>query len=268
MRCLLLITILASALQPAPANAEKVWRLVKTESREIAPSIHFVQKIVASGKNGTEQETLTLVFFKTEAASLRVIDQGSNRGKPVYSGLEDAMKKNNCIAGTNGGFFQENFAPLGLQIAGRKRTGTFNKGSSLLAGVLFVDAPGSPKLERRANFKDSGDISELLQSGPFLIDEEKDVKGLDDAQTANRTFILKGDDGTWALGRCSRVSLAGIARILNSSGVITETKIKSALNLDGGTSTAIWVKEAELNGGNHYKRSWKQVRNFIGIVRK
>ena len=261
------ITVLvALAAAVAPSATSAGWKLEKSESRDLAPSIKFVQKIVGHTGNGTRREVLTLVFFKEGAGTFRVVDQGPDESKPAHSGLAEAMKKKGCIAGTNGGFFQKNFAPLGLQIADGKRTGNFTSGSSLLSGVIYVKASESPQLVRRGEFKDSKEITQLLQSGPFLVDSGKAITTLDKVKTANRTFVLKGADGWWALGRTTRITLAEAGAILAAPGVISETKVEHALNLDGGSSTAIWARGAEAGGADHYKRSWAVVRNFIGIV--
>ena len=52
-----------------------------------------------------------------KSCKLRVVDNpdGANN-------LADAMRRANCLAGVNGGYFDPNFAPLGLRIVDGKTT--------------------------------------------------------------------------------------------------------------------------------------------------
>jgi exopolysaccharide biosynthesis protein len=58
------------------------------------------------------------------------------------------------------------------------------------------------------------------------------------------------------------VSLAEMAAILATPEIFSDAKIVRALNLDGGSSTALWVRGTP----PFYQREWKGVRNYLGIV--
>ncbi|MEM0896196.1 MAG: phosphodiester glycosidase family protein [Verrucomicrobiota bacterium] len=260
----LVASVLAFALSAPLAAGGAEWELVETKSRDVARAMKFVN---LTARTDSKRASLSFILFPASVAGFRVIDQVDHR-KPAYLDLADAMRKNDCIAGTNGGFFQKDFAPLGLQIAGGQRKGSFNDGSPLLSGVFFVDASGSPQLVRRSAFKDEPDVAHLLQSGPFLVDGSKAVSGLDAGRAATRTFLFRTSSNLWALGRCSRITLHDLGALLAEEKIMGAAKVQSALNLDGGTSSALWVKGGAENGRDHYDRSWANVRNFVGVVQK
>jgi hypothetical protein len=61
---------------------------------------------------------------------------------------------------------------------------------------------------------------------------------------------------------CKSVTLAEMAAILVSADIFPRGKITRALNLDGGSSTGLWVKgEPPV-----YLREGKEVRNFLALV--
>jgi exopolysaccharide biosynthesis protein len=53
-----------------------------------------------------------------------------------------------------------------------------------------------------------------------------------------------------------------MADLLGTPSVFPEGKIIRAMNLDGGTSTALWVRGSPA----FYAREWKSVRNYLAIV--
>ena len=73
-----------------------------------------------------------LALFSAKSSKLRVIDNADGVS------LSDAMRRTNCIAGINGGYFDPNFAPLGLRIIDGKVTSRLTHGR-LMSGVLASD---------------------------------------------------------------------------------------------------------------------------------
>jgi hypothetical protein len=96
-----------------------------------------------------------------------------------------------------------------------------------------------------------------------LIDRSQVVAGLDETRSARRTFIATGTSDRAAIGFCSEVTLAELAKILMAAGVASEWKMERALNLDGGSSSAFWFE------GQHRAFSipeQKTVRDFVAVV--
>jgi exopolysaccharide biosynthesis protein len=91
------------------------------------------------------------------------------------------------------------------------------------------------------------------------------VAGLNATRPAERTVILAGKQGAFALMITDPVSLADLAQILTIPELFPGVKIERALNLDGGSSTALWV---DADPEPFSKPEWKQVRNAVAIMAK
>jgi hypothetical protein len=57
------------------------------------------------------------------------------------------------------------------------------------------------------------------------------------------------------------VTLAGLGQILARPGLFGDLKIDRALNLDGGSSTALWVAADGFS-----RPEWKPVRNAVAVT--
>jgi uncharacterized protein YigE (DUF2233 family) len=201
----------------------------------------------------------TVVKFDAARCALRVIDQ-PDKAKAVS--LAKAMPPINAVAGVNGGFFSTQFEPLGLSISQGKRCGTWQR-SSLLGGLLMV-RKGKPALLWRDEFKDSQDITELLQTGPRLVNQAQPIKGLETKSRRPRTFIATDNNGRWLLGIAVYTSLTELSQLLVTPGLIPGMKIFRALNLDGGKSTGLWARAKD--GHIVSEPEFSTVRNFVAIV--
>lgn len=199
--------------------------------------------------------------FSSETVSLKVIPKGK------FPDLNSAMKAHNCIAGSNGGFFDPSYQPLGLVISDSRTSGRKNLSSSLTSGVIY-QTKNSLTIERaKSFFKKSIVPEQLLQTGPFLIEKGEIIKGLSDRRYARRTFIATNDQGEWILAYTPPTTLAQLAKSLADSKETYGFQIKTALNLDGGSSSALWVKKGEKNNP-FYLKERKPVANFIGLIAK
>ncbi len=201
----------------------------------------------------------SLVHFEARQCVLRIIDQPS---RSVAEDLEDVMPRLGALAGVNGGFFTPEFTPLGLTISNGRRAGTWTR-SSLLGGVVVVRG-GRLLLLWRDEFQDSEAVTELLQAGPRLLNNGQPVGGLDVRASRPRTFIATDVAGRWLLGTTSHVSLAELARLLASPGLVPGMEIVRALNFDGGKSTGFWARLVD--GSVVSSPEIATVRNFVALV--
>lgn len=192
---------------------------------------------------------LHLVLANPKTHSLKVVD---NPGQ----GLAAAMDTRGCVAGVNGGYFHADNTPLGLVVADGQRIHPLER-AKLLSGLMVVNASGKVSLLRTGEFKSTP--RQALQAGPFLVDRSKPVAGLNATKRATRTVVFTDDKGRFGLLVCDPVTLAEMARILTSPEVAAETRIVRALNLDGGTSSALWVE------GKLVVRNLKPVRNYLAL---
>lgn len=203
---------------------------------------------------------ITAVTFDSRRQRLAIADQDGGPGSR-WADAEAAAKELGGIAAVNGGFFTPEGKPLGLVVTGGKRVGSVNRASSLGAG-MFIGG-NSPSLQRREH--GSGG-SEILQSGPFLIENGRAISGLSQDSSPART-ILGWDGGHgWFIARTGSCSLASLGHAL-AGAKISGVKAHTVLNLDGGRSSDLWVASSVPGGPVSQRPFWnKPVRNFLVLV--
>ena len=184
---------------------------------------------------GDVTSRLQIVTFSSKSLTLNVFD---NTGEPPIR-LSAAVEKTGAIAGINASYFHEDRRPLGLVVINGEETHGFER-AKLLAGVLAV-YPHRMELVRSPEFAKNGDILAAVQAGPWLVDNGAPTVGLNDVKRARRTVIATDGRDNWALIATSPLTLADCGTLLSQPGVIEGWKIKEALNLDGGSSTALWA---------------------------
>jgi uncharacterized protein YigE (DUF2233 family) len=119
---------------------------------------------------------------------------------------------------------------------------------------------------RVSEFSGTKKIIAAVQSGPFLVEGNNRIRGLNDSQMARRTFAGIATNDRAFLGFCSDVSLAELANIVATTPIIADSKIRRAMNLDGGSSSAFWF--AREDGSEFSISGRKSVRDFVGIMPK
>lgn len=256
----------AALLFLLPPAVSAQWK-VSDQSPAADPASPLIYERKAVSREGDTgffaTKRIDLVWFHADTHTFRVIDNGGGE-TPRFPDLVTAMKKNGCLAGVNGGFFLQNDAPSGLMIASGEETGSFGKGS-LLSGVLLSSGNRNPYLLRRAEYGAKYKPTDLIQAGPFLVDEGATVRGLSPENSRRRSFILH-DGGKWfAIGLSDSLTLAELGEVLAASGFSPSRKIHRALNLDGGTSSGFYLDRGNRTEPIHVE-PFKKVRNFVGIV--
>jgi Phosphodiester glycosidase len=247
-RCAVVLTIFIFA-QAVLAD----WQVVSANSEGSLVSGIEHRRAVLQNSSDTESAIVDLALFSAKSCKLRVIDN------PDGVNLADAMRRANCIAGINGGYFDPNFAPLGLRIIDGKMTSRLTHGR-LMSGVLASD--NAIQIFRVAEFSVRRKANAAIECGPFLVDLAKPVRGLEAMRAARRSFAAIGSGDRAALGFCSDATLADLARILATP--LGDFKIQRALNLDGGSSSAFWFRRK--TGSAFSIPEEKAVRDFVGIV--
>lgn len=205
--------------------------------------------------------TAQLALFRSSAYRLTVLDQGADLPPPD---LATAFRAAGCVAGVNGGFFHPDGQPLGLVIAQGRRIHRIET-TRLLSGVLYGDARGI-SLQRRARFQDQPGIDALVQSGPYLVEHGRAVRGLSATDASQRTFVATDGRGHWLLGATrTRLTLADLAEALSTPGALAPWPVERALNLDGGSSSGFFFDRGP---GREpvVMRPRKPVRNLLGLM--
>jgi uncharacterized protein YigE (DUF2233 family) len=236
-------------------NVSAAW--VEKESRsEESPLAGLVhQHVVFENSENGERATMEFTRFSPKSCRLRLVDN------PAARSLAEAMAAANCFAGVNGGYFDENFAPLGWRVADGKMIAPLRR-ARLFTGAI-VSSGSSVKIMRNNELNKVRSPVVTLQCGPFLVDRAQRVTGLDADRVARRTFAAITNADQVILGFCSDISLTDLSAILTAG---RDNKVQRALNLDGGSSTAFWFKRKD--GSVFSIREQKSVRDFLGVAPK
>jgi hypothetical protein len=120
---------------------------------------------------------------------------------------------------------------------------------------------------RRAEYGPKYKPTDLIQAGPFLVDKGVTVRGLSPENSRRRTFVMH-DGGKWfALGLSDSFTLAELGQVLATKEISPGRTIHRALNLDGGTSSGLYLNRGGRTEPIHVE-PFKTVRNFVGIVER
>jgi uncharacterized protein YigE (DUF2233 family) len=202
--------------------------------------------------------TFDLAIFSVKSCALRIIDN------PDGQSLGAVMKRENCVCGVNGGYFDTEFKPIGLRVVGGQTFSPLRR-ARLITGIL-LQSDRRIDVVRVSEFSRTKNIIAAVQSGPFLVEGNKRIRGLNDAQLARRTFAGIATNDRALVGVCSDVSLAQLANILATAPIAADSKIRRAMNLDGGSSSAFWFAREDSSAFSISGR--KPVRDFVGVVPK
>jgi uncharacterized protein YigE (DUF2233 family) len=239
-------------------SARADWAVTSSQTERGTTAGVEHRRIALTESNTEEEATLDLALFSAKSTTLRVIDDPAGEDN-----LAAIMRREKCLAGVNGGYFDPENKPVGLLISRGNVVAPLRK-AQLLSGVMIV-SNSRLQLLRTAEYSPKRKATEALQCGPFLVDHGQPVSGLNDTRSARRSFIVTGGSDRAAIGFCSSVTLAQLGKILATPGTAPDLKVQRALNLDGGSSSAFWF------AGEHGPFSiseQKTVRNFVVIAPK
>ena len=208
---------------------------------------------------------LTFLVFDDRNHEISVVDK-EDGPQTEWPSAGAAAKAHGALAAINGGFFTPEGNPLGLVIENGRRIGTWNAGSSLTAGVLSVEK--SPRILRRRHWRSFSPTLHLVQAGPFLIENDLAVNGLDKRDRSPRSFLVWNGRHHWAFGSSDKATLSELALAL-AAQPLPMLNITTALNLDGGRSSDLWVSPQVRGGPVSTRRSWNNpVRNYLLVRRR
>lgn len=249
-RAVLLFVLFFIDILPADA----AWAVAKRAPLPAAPDLSFAE--IEVSRDGQSAD-IHVILFRPKTHTLTVLDNpdGSQR-------LASAAEARGALAAVNGGYFHPDRTPLGLVISQGQILHKQER-AKLLSG-MFVATAGGVTLKRAGEFKGPAGVQDALQAGPVLVDGGKPVAGLNATRAAARTVIVSDKTGRVGLLICRSVTLAEMAEILATPDLL-RAPVTRALNLDGGTSTGMWVRQER---GAFHVREFKNVRNYVAIVPK
>jgi hypothetical protein len=238
-------------------SAQADWKILSAESEPGRGGIEHRHVVVEDAAAG-QRVTLDVAVFSAKSIALRVIDN------PDGQSLGAVMKREKYACGVNGGYFDTEFKPIGLRVADNTTFSPLRR-ARLITGILLQSDRGIDVV-RVGEFSRTQKNITAVQSGPFLVEGNKRIRGLNDSQLARRTFAGIATNDRALLGVCSDVSLGQLANILATAPIFADSKIRRAMNLDGGSSSAFWF--AREDGSAFSLPGRKPVRDFVAVVPK
>lgn len=243
----------ALGLVAIPAPAAK-WKVAGRKTLAELPGGARFEEINVSSDGRTVR--IHAILFNSRRHELHVLDNASAKSSAFAALPAEA----DCFGAVNGGYFHPDFKPVGLVISGGKELHGFER-ARLLSGVLTATSDGFQIL-RVAEYRPSPKIRAALQAGPFLVDESRPVSGLESRRLARRTVVCSDGKNQGALLVMSHVTLADAADILDQTPIFPGNPVRRALNLDGGSSTGIWVATTPKA---FLLAPFTPVRNLVGV---
>jgi len=238
-------------------SAHAEWKILSAESESGRAGLEH-RHVVVEDAAASQRVAVDVAVFSAKSTALRVIDN------PDGQSLGAMMKREKFVCGVNGGYFDTEFKPIGLRIADGTTFSPLRR-ARLITGILLQSDRGIDVV-RVSEFSRTKKIVAAIQSGPFLVEGNKRIRGLNDAQLARRTFAGIAANDRALLGFSSDVSLAELANILATAPIVSDSKIRRAMNLDGGSSSAFWF--AREDGSAFSIAGRKPVRDFVAVAPK
>ncbi len=189
---------------------------------------------------GGDDDTVTIVRFDLHKVKLSV---GYQPGQP--QSMNEWMQQERAMVIINGGYFDQQFNATALVVSNGK---VFGKSYTGFGGMLSVNARGSislRSLRQQPYDPNSEHLEQATQSSPMLISGGKRTQFSADASQTRRSIVAMDKQGRllFIVSPNQIFSLDELADQLASS----DLSIEVALNLDGGSSTGLYV-----NGGSSH----------------
>ncbi len=97
----------------AASAARADWTVAESARHAGREGLVTRVEVMAENSGTSESARLQFAIFDAKKATLRIFDQPSEQ----RSSLAATMRSNDCLAGVNGGYFDPNYAPVGLLIS-------------------------------------------------------------------------------------------------------------------------------------------------------
>lgn len=226
--------------------------------------------IMITRENTSESNSFLSLLASKDTLQLRVFHENEYQmliipSSHSFPNLKSAINQTDCDMGINGGFFTNTpqLTPTGLLIVHGTTIHQLSYQGFTSVGILY-QTNKTLQLKRRTRLNPiPNDIIHAVQSGPFLIENSSPIKGLNAVKRDSRTFIATDGKGMWCIGVSSPLTLQELANWLSNAESGMPFRIKTALNLDGGSSSAYYDKFSGI-----YIPHIKQVHHYIGFKRK
>lgn len=199
---------------------------------------------------------ITLQLYKIDLKKYRIqVVQAKDFQRQKMS-AKDFSKKSNAILAINGGFFDPSYQSLGLIVQNGKIVNPLRQISWW--GVFSIDQNHIPRVEKVKDFKNGSNLEMAIQAGPRLIEEGKPVSAK--PNVSQKTFLGITPENEVIIG----VTDGSVLNAIDFVEILSnQLLLKSALNLDGGGSTQLYVKT-----GSYEKNllGFTEVANGVVVV--
>jgi len=181
-----------------------------------------------------------------------VVSRENEKGLKV----SDYAKKNNAIAAINGDYFDDHFTPIGLTIG---PCGKWTTAKDAPREAVVTIAQAQATIRRRTELPpDGGDGVDAAISGwPAIVNScralsPSELPGSDSFTRSPhpRTALGVSSDGRtlyFVVADGRRTGVPGLTLAQLGSFMADRLKVCSAINLDGGGSSAMWVTDRVVN---------------------
>lgn len=189
---------------------------------------------------GPDEDTVTINRFDPHRFQISV---GYQPDHPLS--LEDWEKQIGAVALFNGGYFDQHDRATGLVISDGQSDGTSYPG---FGGLFAVDTEGNLILRALSQQPYDPDVDQLQQAteaSPMLVMDGKRTQFDANASGSRRTVVALDTEGRllFIISPGGSFTLDELADVVSSS----DLHIQTALNLDGGASTGMYIKTADKN---------------------
>ncbi|HVU67503.1 MAG TPA: phosphodiester glycosidase family protein [Ktedonobacteraceae bacterium] len=240
--CLLLLPFLAGCdMLPgvsvtigtsSPTAASPGWNT-------IAPGVDVRTETWKSPSTTNVSDVVSIVRFNLHNVAISVAYQPD---QPLS--MQEWMQKEQAIALMNGGYFDGQDQATGLVVSDGQVFGTSYQG---FGGMLDVTSQGKVQLRslRDHPYDSSEGISQATQCTPMLLLGGKRTEFNADKKASPRSVVALDKQG-----RLLFIASPGVAFTLDDLATLLEKSdlnLVTALNLDGGSSTGLYVDNHNAN---------------------
>jgi uncharacterized protein YigE (DUF2233 family) len=241
--CVLVVALMACDLAPSvKVNGTPVVTTSPNAASGSSTPVLNTWSTVASGVEvrtehwkspGDTDDIVTIVRMDMQRIHLSV----GYQPQPIT--LSQWMSQTQARVVINGGYFDAQYHPTGLLIANGNAYGTSYQG---FGGMLSVNNKGKINLRSLSGQPydaDNESLRQVIQSSPMLMDRGQRTQFNANAVSDRRSVVAVDTRGRLLLiaSPGQAFSLDELADLLASS----DLSIQTALNLDGGASTGLYV---------------------------
>lgn len=234
-----------------------------------AAPVPKAQAVAAPRAFSTSLQTIHLegVAFNSIAYQIRIADQPKGPASQ-WQNAREAANAFGALAAINASFFTPEGDALGLVRSNSKTYGTWNSATSLGNGIWLENSQHQSKIISRnaLSLSQARQQPHLLQAGPMLVLAGR-AQSLNRERYAIRSILLWDGANHWAFARSSSCTLQQIAQELAKFPKNLPFIPRYALNLDGGSSSELWISHAIAGRDSLHREFWnKPVRNFLILL--